>query len=231
MVKLFNGDCLQTMKSKDFKELIKNKNACIVIDPPFNVGYHYNTYKDKLSEDEYYNFLKEILTMYDLPFVIIHYPESIYKLALKIGITPERVISWVYNSNTMRQHRDIAFFKIKPDMDKIKQPYKNLNDKRIRERIERGIGGGRLYDWWEIDQVKNVSKKGIDHPCVMPLEVMKRIVGVLPDDTLIIDCFMGSGTTGEACKIMDRDFIGIEIDHDYFKICDKRINELTLFDL
>ena len=195
---LFNINCFEFIKSDLFKNLIENKKVCIVTDPPFNIGYHYKNYKDSLKEDDYFNQLKELLTAYDLPFVIIHYPESLYKLSFKTQILPEKVVSWTYNSNTAKQHRDIGFFKIKPDFRKVKQPYKNPNDKRIRERIARGIMGGRLYDWWNINQVKNVSKKDNSHPCVMPLEVMKNIIGILPNDYIIFDPFMGSGTTGVA---------------------------------
>ena len=71
----------------------------------------------------------------------------------------------------------------------------------------------------------------------MPLEVMKRIISLLPKDALIIDMFMGSGTTGVAVVEMNkeqnanRSFIGIELDKDYFAIAQKRINErqLSLF--
>lgn len=59
----------------------------------------------------------------------------------------------------------------------------------------------------------------------MPLEVMKNIIGILPKDAIIIDPFMGSGTTGVACKELGRDFIGIEIDKEYFDIASERIEE------
>lgn len=226
MIEIFNNDCLELMQSQTFQDLIKGKKVCIVTDPPFNVGYHYNNYKDNLSEEEYYSFLDDLFTMYRFPFVVIHYPEALYKLSFQVGIFPERVVSWVYNSNTAKQHRDIAFFGIKPDFKKVTQPYKNLNDKRIKQRIAEGKTGCKLYDWWEINQVKNVSKKEINHPCVMPLEVMKRIIGVLPDDYIIFDPFMGSGTTGLACKELNRDFIGSEIDEAYFEICKKRLEEV-----
>lgn len=58
----------------------------------------------------------------------------------------------------------------------------------------------------------------------MPLEVMKNIVGILPKDYVIFDPFMGSGTTGVACKELGRDFIGCEIDKEYTEIAIKRIN-------
>ena len=59
---------------------------------------------------------------------------------------------------------------------------------------------------------------------MMPLEVMENIVGVLPDDAIIVDPFMGSGTTGIACRKYGVDFIGIEIDEKYFEIAENRIN-------
>ena len=213
------------MKSQQFKDLIKDRKVCIITDPPFNIGYHYNNYKDKMTEDKYYSFLKEIFNMYEIPFVVIHYPECLYKISFQTGKFPSKVVSWVYNSNTAKQHRDIAFFGIKPNFNQVKQPYKNLNDKRIKERLSKGIKGGRLYDWWNINQVKNVSKKEINHPCVMPLEVMKNIVGILPKDYVIFDPFMGSGTTGVVAKQLNKNYIGIELNNDYIKIAENRIKE------
>ena len=219
MIKLYNCDSLDFIFSQ---ELI-GKKICIVTDPPFNIGYKYESYNDNMPEDDYFSFLETVFTSHRFPFVVVHYPEALYKLSFTVGMFPEKVVSWCYNSNTARQHRDIAFFGVKPDFRKVKQPYKNPNDKRIKERISRGITGGRLYDWWNINQVKNVQKKGINHPCVMPVEVMKNIIGILPDEYIIFDPFMGSGTTGVACKELGRDFIGCEIDGGYFEIAKERI--------
>lgn len=192
----------------------------IVTDPPFNIGYHYNSYNDKLNEEEYYEMLGNILNY--APSVVIHYPESLYKISFQIGKFPEKVVSWVYNSNTTKQHRDIAFFDIKPDFRKYGQDYKNPTDKRVKKLIEQGKKA-RLYDWWEINQVKNVSKKNIDHPAVMPLEVMKRIIGILPEDSIILDPYSGSGTTGLAAKELGRSYILIEQDPYYIEIINKRL--------
>lgn len=198
------------------------KKFVIVTDPPFNIGYHYNSYKDSMATDKYYEMLGNIFQY--SPFVVIHYPEEIYRISFHIKEFPTKVVSWVYNSNTAKQHRDIGFFGIKPDFRKYGQPYKNPKDKRIIQRIANG-NTARLYDWWEINQVKNISKEKTDHPCQMPLEVMKRIVGILPSDYIIVDPFMGSGTTGLACKLLNRDFIGIEMDVKYHTIAEKRIRE------
>ena len=59
----------------------------------------------------------------------------------------------------------------------------------------------------------------------MPLEIMERIIGILPNDITIIDPFMGSGTTGVACKKLNRNFIGIELDKTYFEIAKNRIEK------
>ena len=59
----------------------------------------------------------------------------------------------------------------------------------------------------------------------MPVEVMERIIKILPEGYTIIDPFMGSGTTGVACINTKRNFIGIEKDDKYFEIAKKRIEE------
>jgi len=216
--KIYQGDCLEILNK--LRNDIDWSKVIFVSDPPFNIGYHYKSYKDNLSEEDYYNLLLEVFEQDKQ--VIIHYPEALYKHAFNIGLFPEKVVSWVYNSNTAKQHRDIAFFGVKPDFRKVGQPYKNLNDKRIKKRMEEGKVA-RLYDWWEINQVKNVSKDKTSHPCQMPLEVMKKIIGLLPEDSIIIDPFAGSGTTLLACKNLGRRCIGIEISPDYVEIIKKRL--------
>ena len=208
---IYNMDCLEGMH-----QLPEGHKYAIVTDPPFNIGYHYNEYTDKMDEDEYYQWLDDITMRY--PVALIHYPEALYRFAFQKGLIPERVLSWVYNSNTARQHRDIAFFGMKPNLDAFRQPYKNPNDKRIKERIANGCTGAASYDWFEVDQVKNVEKErlGITHPCVMPLSVMQRIVAFVPEEYVIVEPFSGSGTTAVACIKEHRHFIGFELNKEYY---------------
>ena len=219
MIELLCGDCLKHLDK--LQEKYSDRDIILVSDVPFNIGYGYASYKDRLPEDEYMKMLQDVFDR-GVPFVIIHYPENLYAISSFLAKTPTRVCSWVYNSNTGRQHRDVAFFDVKPNFAQVAQPYKNLSDKRIIKRIEEGKTC-KLYDWWNINQVKNVSKEKTAHPCQMPLEVMKNIVGVLPKGSLIVDPFMGSGTTGVACKELGYDFVGIEIDEGYFRIAEGRI--------
>lgn len=213
---IIHGNCLEELEKIDLNSI----NPVFVSDPPFNVGYKYATYKDRMKEAQYYQMLASIFSAH--PHVLIHYPEQLHRYSIEIGTMPSRVVSWVYNSNTAKQHRDIAFYNVSPDFKQYGQDYKNPKDKRIAKRVEEGKKA-RLYDWWEINQVKNVNKDKTDHPCQMPIEVMRRIVGVLPSGVTVIDPFLGSGTTALACKQLGVPFIGIEMDEKYVEIAKKRI--------
>lgn len=113
-------------------------------------------------------------------------------------------------------------------MTKVTQAYKNLTDKRIKKRISEGKGA-RLYDWWEINQVKNVSKGQNSHPCPIPMEVAKRIILTTsqPGD-IIIDPFCGSGTICVVAKALGRKFIGIELEPKYVEIANQRLRQEVL---
>jgi len=216
---LMFGDCLERMKEIP-------DNSVIVTDPPFNIGYKYSSYKDRMAENDYYDMLTKIVGFANKA-VIIHYPEQLHKLSIKLGYAPEKVVSWVYNSNTGKQHRDIAYYGVKPEFKNRGEEYKNPKDKRVMKLITSGKKP-RLYDWWNVNQVKNVSKDKTPHPCQMPIEVMENILKTLPDDCIIIDPFMGSGTTGVACINTNRKFIGIELDEKYYDISCKRIKNAII---
>jgi len=65
-----------------------------------------------------------------------------------------------------------------------------------------------------------------DHPTPKPVDLMGRIIRNSSDrDDVVLDPFMGSGTTGVACVKLGRKFIGIEIDRKYFDIACRRIEE------
>jgi site-specific DNA-methyltransferase (adenine-specific) len=64
-----------------------------------------------------------------------------------------------------------------------------------------------------------------NHPTVKPIKLLEYLVGLvkMPENTVILDPFMGSGTTGIACVNNDVDFIGIELEPEYFDIAKARI--------
>ena len=189
-------------------------DAFFISDPPYNQKYHYSTYGDNLPTDEYCNLLWTAFK--GKKAVVILYPEETVNL-LGGGVMGgvQQVVSWVYNSNTAKQHRLISWFNCKPDMTKIPQPYKNPTDKRIARRIAEGKSA-RAYDWWEINQVKNVSKKDNPHPCPIPYELARRIIlSTTKEGDTVCDPFAGSGTVLKAAKDTGRKYIGFDLDPAY----------------
>ena len=77
---------------------------------------------------------------------------------------------------------------------------------------------------WYSHTRKHYAREGRPHPTLKPLELMLEIVEdfTQPGD-LILDPFMGSGTTGVACRMLGRRFIGWEMNRDYFEIAQRRI--------
>ena len=132
---IYNDDCRNVLK-----RLYGVRNAVVVTDPPFNIGYHYRGYNDRMKETEYYGMLTDILQ--NVPSIIIHYPEQLHRITLESGVVPSKVVSWVYNSNTAKQHRDIGFYNVSPNFKNVLQPYKNPNDKRVMELVKNGKLGG-----------------------------------------------------------------------------------------
>lgn len=225
MIELFNCDYKDLIE----KEYFKDKNICVVTDPPYNIGYKYNTYKDNLDEIEYLDIFKELYDKIGNRLVVMQYPQMLYKISHHIDIIPNKVCTWVYNSNLPKQHRDIAFFNVNPIFSQIKQPYKNINETKIKKRIEEGSEGANLYDWWYANQVKNCSSEKTSHPCQIPVEIMKNIVGIIPKEYTIFDPFCGTGTTGVACIELGYDFIGCEIDKEYYEIARGRLGLKDVF--
>ena len=80
-------------------------------------------------------------------------------------------------------------------------------------------------DVWTFKTVQAYKGK---HPCEKPLEMMEHIVRASSrEGATVLDCFMGGGSTGVACKNLGRKFIGIEKDADYFAAAKNRIESTT----
>lgn len=68
------------------------------------------------------------------------------------------------------------------------------------------------------------DKKLWNHPTIKPLDFTEKLIkNSSKEGEVVLDCFMGSGTTGVACKKLNRDFIGIELNKEYFETAQKRI--------
>ena len=210
------------LKDKGKKKVILNQSCLdanfpdglMVCDPPYNQNYHYGTYKDKLSDTSY----KNLLSVFRKPCVVMGYPEMIINVLSPMLGGVDEVVCWVYPSNTAKQSRLVAWYGCKPDFRKISQPYKNPTDKRISKRIADGKTA-RAYDWWEINQVKNVSKEKTIHPCPIPEQLVERIIkSTAKDGDTIIDPFCGTGTVLRVAERLGFNSFGTEIDEAYFNV-------------
>ena len=73
------------------------------------------------------------------------------------------------------------------------------------------------------DPLARGDYKGKSHPTQKPIALMKWCIGFVPDAKSICDPFMGSGSTGVACAMLSKSFIGIERDLDYFNTACRRV--------
>lgn len=74
------------------------------------------------------------------------------------------------------------------------------------------------------------DKKTYKHPTIKPLNIIKNlIINSSNENDIVLDCFCGSGTTCVACKELNRKFVGIEIDEEYYKIAVDRLNGITAY--
>ena len=72
--------------------------------------------------------------------------------------------------------------------------------------------------------IKGMNTRKKHHQTEKPTELLEKLIAVSPEGGTVLDCFMGSGSTGVACLNTNRNFIGIELSADYFRIAQNRIN-------
>ena len=79
-------------------------------------------------------------------------------------------------------------------------------------------------------KIKNTNKDSKNHPTEKPVELMEYLIKTYTNEgETVLDNTFGSGSTGVAAVNLNRNFIGIEKDEEYFKIAEQRINARTLF--
>ena len=85
--------------------------------------------------------------------------------------------------------------------------------------------GKVLRNFFESPCAGNGERKHGKHPTQKPVKLMERFIEVLSNENdVVLDPFMGSGSTGVACKNLNRQFIGCELNKDYFEIAKSRID-------
>ena len=222
---------IKLMQAEEWFNTIPNNSVQLfVLDPPYNLGYKYNTFKDKKPQDQYLNEQTLIIAngMSKLKeggsLFYLNYPETAADIWARFK--PEerfKWITWVYNVHSAgapvrkASRAWLWFSKGAPlyNQSAFNVEYQNPTDKRVAQRIADGFKPSS-YDWWEFQQVKNVSKEKRDHPCQLPEKMVERIIlGSSNPGDLVCDCYSGSGTTAITAVKNGRRFDGCDLDPKY----------------
>jgi len=218
---LYLGDCLEMMK-----EIPNDSIDVVFTSPPYNCGLPYESYNDNLSNEDFYQFNESwihscysIMSVNGSRLYVVCSGKMIFDLRIigeNIGYKFAQVLTWC-----------------KPNLSsgggKISGDWNFLSEKimlfRKGKRTAMINADTNTHDWFVIPSPQSNFKKDKKvHIAQFPLGLPKRILSRTPGD-VILDPFMGSGTTGVACVQTGRKFIGIEIEPKYFDIAVKRIKD------
>ncbi len=237
MFNLYNGDSIEKMK------VIDNLSVDLILtDPPYNLGnfmknrqtnlgkmrdnFFGNKGWDELSTDDWLKHMEGFFEQADrilvkggalVMFMAVIKVESMIILAEKHGFYYKTTGVW-HKTNPMPRNMNLHFV--------------NSNEswiyfiKGARTGIFNNEGKLQL-DFIQTSATAKSEKNYGAHPTQKPIQLMEHFVRLLsnPGD-VILDPFMGSGSTGVAAVWLDRNFIGIEIAEEYYKIAKNRIEEV-----
>lgn len=213
--KIYQGDCLEVMKQIDDKSV-----DMIITDPPYGVlpnGKIFgNGKKDNFTWDnielesfskKWYNECKRIVK--NNSFIFVFWSQKYLNIGINI-FNPERIIFWRYNNLINNPTGDFCYDYEPIFVIKIGKP--------------KLIKGKHSCDLEFTKPQSNFIKDKLIHPTQKPLKLIEHIIS-LTSEKIILDLFIGSGTTAVACINTNRNFIGIELDENYCKIAEARIEK------
>jgi len=245
MSKLLNrivcGDCIEilTKERKPFADLI-------FADPPFNIGYKYDNYYDKVKKKNYIawttewmSVCREVLKPHGSFYIAIgdDYAANVKIIGDELGLIMRNWIIWHYTfgqqtkNKFARAHTHILYF-VRDEKDftfndgAVRVP----SDRQLIYDDRRADPRGKMPDdvWSEFSRVCGTFKERQGwHPCQMPESLLSRIVAVSsnPGDC-VLDPFSGSGTTAAVACRLGRNYVGIEISEEYTEKARNRLTSL-----
>ena len=221
-VKLYNDDCMNVLK-----EIEDNSVDLILTDPPYNIardnnfhtmgrkGIDFGEWDKGFDLFSYIDLLPRVCTK-DASVVIFNDWKNIgeiAKYAESKGFVIKDMLRWE-KSNPMPRNRDRRFVVDYEVAVWLTMPKAKWTFNRQSETYDRPLFKGSLVS----------GNEKTAHTTQKPIWLMKEILQVLSNEgDTVLDPFMGSGSTGVACKELNRNFIGVELDKQYFDIAESRI--------
>lgn len=244
--KVFNEDCLA-----GFSRIPDNFVDLVIADPPYGLGKDYGNDSDRLSEERYLEWSKEWISAV-IPklkdtgsFYIFltwrHSPEIFSFMKSRLIMINEIIWDRCVPSmgGTTRRfssvHDTIGFF-VKSndyyfDLDAVRISY----DPETKKARTRNLFKGKKWlevgynpkDVWRITRLHAQDPERENHPTQKPLEIVERMIKASsPPGGIVLDPFMGTGTTAAACCKLKRNFIGFEINAEYCRIIEQRLERI-----
>jgi site-specific DNA-methyltransferase (adenine-specific) len=243
--RILNQDSVVAMKA-----LPPQSIDLIIADPPYALGKDFGNMSDKIEETEFLTWMEQWLDA-AIPllkptgslyvFCTWKYSPEIFSYLKKRMIMLNEII-WDRRvpsmGGTTRRfssvHDNIGFFALNKnyyfDIDSVRIPY----DAETKKARSRSIFVGKKWlevgynpkDVWSVARLHAIHSERRNHPTQKPLEVIERMVlASCPPRGVVLDPFMGSGTTAEACVKNGRHFIGYELNPEYVEIGETRVKE------
>ncbi|MFZ6845601.1 DNA-methyltransferase [Undibacterium sp. RuTC16W] len=225
----------------------------LLADPPYGLGKDYGNDSDKMASADYLAWTEQWIDA-ALPklkangslyiFLTWRYSPEIFVM-LKQRMTMMNEIVWDRRVPSMggsvrkysSVHDTIGFFvKAKDyffDLDAIRIPYDAETKKARSRKIFEGAKwlelGFNPKDVWSVSRLHREHAEREDHPTQKPLEIVERMVKAsCPVGGIVLDPFMGSGTTAVAARNCGRDYVGFELNEEYCERIAARLDSLAV---
>ncbi|UCG59863.1 MAG: site-specific DNA-methyltransferase [Phycisphaerales bacterium] len=237
--KIICGDCIEVLGDvgEPFADLI-------FADPPFNIGYKYDKYYDKVKKKNYVAWTKEwmsickkVLKPHGSFYIAIgdDYAANVKVIADELGLVMRNWIIWHYTFGQQmkrkfaRSHTHILYFvRDKSQFVFNDDRVRIISDRQNLYRDKRANPDGKMPDdvWNEYPRLCGTFKERTDFPCQMPESLLARIIRVSSNEgDWVLDPFSGSGTTAVVAHKLNRTYTGIEISEKYVEESGRRIRQ------
>ena len=239
--KIICGDCIEVLGKvrKPFADLI-------FADPPFNIGYKYDKYNDKVKSKNYITWTKDwmavckkVLKPHGSFYIAIgdEYAANVKVIADELGLFMRNWLIWHYTFGQQmkkkfaRSHTHIFYFvSDKSNFTFNDHAVRVPSDRQLLYNDKRANPAGKMPDdvWDEYSRVCGTFRERTGwHPCQMPESLLKRIIAVSSNaGDCVLDPFSGSGTTAATAAQSGRNYVGVEISKSYVEKAKKRLADL-----